>query len=401
MPDRPDLQHARRMLPLVMAIAGLGVLTFTVIAPALPDLADELGVSRATIGWIQGVVAMPGVFLALVIGWVYDRAGRRTVAVASLLLFGLAGTAGFFTRSFWPLVIVRAIQGIGTSGILTMGIVVIGDLFPAGADRRRALGYNSAAMTVTGLLSPILGGALAEADPCAPFLIFAAALPLAWVARRLPGAPPGVAPEPPIRHVGATFAVLRSRGRLADFLGLLPFALFWMVVFAGLGSTATPLFLEDEFGASSSLRGVIQAFLAVGSTTGSLNAARAADRFGVRRIFTAGFGLIGAGFVVVAAAPGVAVVAIGLALIGLGSGLTFPLLQDFVASAVPDVYRGALVGVFVTAVRLGQSFGPAAGSSMAVDPGVRPSFAGAAAASLLIMLVWQPVRRAANRRTRP
>jgi MFS family permease len=386
------------MLPLVMAIAGLGVLTFTLIAPALPDLADELGVSRATIGWIQGVVAMPGVFLALFIGYFYDRAGRRVVVMASLLLFGLAGTAGFFARSFWPMVAVRAIQGIGTSGILAMGIVVIGDLFPAGASRRWALGLNSAAMTVTGLVAPIVGGALAEVDPFAPFLVFSAAIPLAWFARRLPGAPAGGMHKPPIRHVGDAFASLRSGGRLADFLGLLPFALVWMVVFAGLGSTATPLFLEDEFGASSSLRGLIQAFLAVGSTTGALIAARAAGRFGVSRVFSAGFGLIGVGFALVAAAPALPFVAAGLAVIGFGSGITFPLLQDFVASAVPDAYRGAAVGIFVTAVRVGQSFGPVAGSTMAVTPGARISFTGAAAGSLLIMLVGQPIRRAANRR---
>jgi MFS family permease len=398
MSDRPDHHEARRTLPLVMAIAGLGVLTFTLIAPALPDLADELGVSRATIGWVQGVVAMPGIFLALFIGYVFDRAGRRTVAIASLLLFGVAGTAGFFARSFWPLVAVRAIQGIGTSGILTMGVVVIGDLFPAGANRRWALGLNSAGMTVTGLAAPILGGALAETDPFAPFLVFSVAIPLAWFARRLPGVPEGAVAQAPVSHIGATFSSLFRRGRLADFLGLLPFAAFSMIAFVGLGSTATPLFLESEFGASSSMRGVIQAFLAVGSTTGALNAARFADRMGASRVFSAGFALIAVGFATVAAAPALPVVAAGLAITGLGSGITFPLLQDFVASAAPDAYRGAAVGVFVTAVRIGQSFGPVAGSTLAVTPGARISFSGAAVAGFLILLLWQPVRRAANRR---
>ena len=258
------------MLPLIMGVAGFGVLTFTLIAPALPDLADALGVSRSTIGWVQGVVAMPGIFLALFIGYVYDRAGRNTVAVASLLVFGLAGMAGYFTRSFWPLVIVRAIQGIGTSGILSMGVIVIGDLFPAGPSRRWAIGLNSAGLTVTGLVAPILGGALAEIDPFAPFLVYGLAIPMAWFARKLPGVPTDAVVDRPVRHIQDTFVALRTRGRLADFLGLLPFAMFSLVVFVGLGSTATPLFLESEFGASSSLRGVIQAFLAVGSTTGAL-----------------------------------------------------------------------------------------------------------------------------------
>jgi MFS family permease len=386
------------MLPLIMAIAGLGILTFTLIAPALPDLADALGVSRSTIGWIQGVVAMPGVFLALFIGYFYDRAGRRAVAVASLLVFGIAGTAGFFARSFWPLVAVRAVQGLGTSGILSMGVIVIGDLFPAGAQRRRAIGINAAGLTITGLVAPILGGALAETDPFAPFLVFGLAIPMAWFARRLPGRPAGASPGRPIRHLADTFATLRRRRRLADFLGLLPFAVFTLVVFVGLGTTTTPLFLESEFGASASMRGLIQAFLAVGSTTGSLTTARFAERFGRSRVFSAAFGLITLGFVLMATAPSLPFAALALVVTGLGSGTSFPLLQDFVTSAAPGAYRGAAVGAFVTAVRIGQSFGPVLGSTVAETPGPRPAYAAAAAASLLVLLIWSPLRRAANRR---
>jgi MFS family permease len=387
----------RRLLPLIVAIAGMGVLTFTLISPALPDLADELGVSRSTIGWIQGVVAMPGIFLALFIGYVYDRAGRRTVAVASLLIFGLAGMAGFFARSFWPLVAVRAVQGIGTSGILSSGVIVIGDLFPAGSQRRWALGINSAGLTVTGMFAPVLGGSLAEADPFLPFLVFGMALPLAWWARRLPGRPEGPPPHRPLHHLRDTYGELRTRRKLADFLGLLPFAMFSLVVFVGLGATTTPLFLESEFGISASGRGAIQAFLSVGSTIGSLSTARLADRTNPSRVFSLGFAAIGGGFVVLALAPGLPFVAAGLAITGLGAGLAFPMLQDFVASAVPGAYRGAAVGAFVMAVRIGQSFGPVVGSVMAETPGSRTAYALAGIATALILFGWQPIRAAAKR----
>ena len=117
------------VLPLVVALTGMGVLTFALIAPALPDLADELGVSRGSIGLLQGAVAIPGIFLAIWMGYLSDLKGRRFVAVASLILLGGGGAAAFFVRSFWPLVGLRAIQGIGTSGLLSLGVVVVGDLF--------------------------------------------------------------------------------------------------------------------------------------------------------------------------------------------------------------------------------------------------------------------------------
>ncbi|HSG79592.1 MAG TPA: hypothetical protein VLD62_08435, partial [Acidimicrobiia bacterium] len=58
----PDAD-GRRLLPLVIGITGFGVLAFSLITPALPDLADALGVSRGVIGMVQGAVAVPGIFL--------------------------------------------------------------------------------------------------------------------------------------------------------------------------------------------------------------------------------------------------------------------------------------------------------------------------------------------------
>ncbi len=387
----------RSYLPLIVAITGLGVLTFSLITPALPDIADELEVSRATIGWIQGAVAIPGIFLAAFIGYVYDRLGRRTVAMASLAVFGAAGTAAFFTRSFWPLVAVRAAQGIGTSGILSLGVILIGDLFPAGSERRWALGINSAGLTMTGMVSPILGGFLAEVDPFLPFVVFGLALPLVWWARKLPGPREGVGPGPPLRHLAETYDLLRRRRKLADFAGLLPFSTFALVVFAGLGFTTVPLYLEAEFGSPASARGLIQAVLSVGSTVGSLTTSRLTERHGPARVFTLGLGLTVTGFLVLAAAPALAIVAVGLLAMGLGLGFSFPLLQDFVTSAVPGTHRGAIVGVFVMAVRLGQSFGPVLGSAMADGLGGRTTFTIAGLAAAVVLVSWRPLRRLARR----
>jgi MFS family permease len=334
--------------------------------------------------------------LAIFIGYLADRRGRRFIAVASLLLFGVAGASGYFARSFWVLVVVRAVQGIGTSGILSLGVILIGDLFPAGRERRWALGINSAGLTITGIVSPILGGTLAQRDPFLPFLVFGLALPVAWLAMRLPAAAPGRPPRP-LEHVRSMVGELKTRGKWADFLGLLPFSAFALIVFAGLGFTAVPLYLDAEFGLGSAGRGLVQSLLSVGSTTGSLNTARLAERAGASRVFTGGFALTVIGFAGLATAPVLPVAGIGLLLLGLGLGLSFPLLQDFVASSVSGRHRGAAVGLFVVAVRSGQSVGPILGSAMAVSPGTRPTFGISAALCAVVLVSWRPLRRAARR----
>ena len=153
--------NPRRLLPIILATTAMGVLGFSLLIPALPDLADEMGVSRGSIGLVLGAVAIPGVFLAIWIGYAADRLGRRFVIEASLAVFGVAGLAAFFVRSLWPLVGVRAIQGLGTSGLLSLSVVIIGDVFE-GSERRWALGINGGAITITAMVSPTIGGLLAE-----------------------------------------------------------------------------------------------------------------------------------------------------------------------------------------------------------------------------------------------
>ncbi len=389
----------RRLVPLILAISGTGVLTFSLISPALPDLAAELGVSRGVIGMVQGAVAVPGIFLAIFIGYLADLRGRRFVGIFSLMMLGIGGTLGFFTRSFWPLVVARAIQGVGTSGVLSLGVVVIGDLWPAGPERRRMLGINSSALTMTGLVAPVIGGALAAGGVYRPFLVYTIAFPLAVWARQLPGRPDGPPPPPPMQHVKGMFRTLKANGLLADFVGLLPFSFLVMVVFIGFAFTTTPLYLEEVFGVGSTGRGFIVALASVGSSTGALLSARAADRFAGPGVLTGAFVLVAVGFFAIAVAPSLWVVGPALVTVGFGIGLIFPVIQNFVASSVPGAERGAAVGTWISSIRVGQAIGPVIATSLLVGLGDRTAYLLAAAVVLVLALAWRPLRSVARART--
>lgn len=396
----PNTQSPRRLLPLILTITGMGVLAFSVILPALPDLADELGVSRGQIGLVQGAVALPGIFLAALIGYLADRHGRRQVIRLSLLIFGTAGLACFFARSFWWLVALRLIQGLGTSGLLSLGVVVIGDLF-VGHERRWAMGINLAALTATTTLAPIAGGFLAEGGAFRPFLLFVVAFPVWWWARRLPDRaadmPP---PAPPLRHARAAFAEFRRRGTLSDFLGMIPMSFITLGLFVGLGLTVTPLFLEREFSLTVSQRGMVQAIGSAASSTASVLSGRIGRRFSPSRVLAVAFGLMVAGFTLIGAATSLWMVGLGLAVLGSGTGSIFPLLQDFAASAGPAEYRGVAVGVWVSANRLGQFAGPTTGTAIADTVGERQAYFGGALVMAVIASIWLPLRGVARRRVR-
>ena len=386
----------RRLLPLIVTVTGMGVLAFAVIAPVLPDLADELGVSRGSIGLVQGAVAIPGIFLAAYIGYLADRFGRRRVIRVSLIIFGVFGLACFFARSYWVLVGFRILQGLGTSGLLSLGVVLIGDLF-TGIERRWAMGLNLAALTMTTTLAPIAGGFIAEGGAFRPFLIYVLAFPVFVMARRLPDPKDATKPSPPFQHLREAMQLLKSQGKRSDFLGVLPMSLITLGVFLGLGLTVLPLFLEREFGLGVSQRGLVAAILSGSSSLASVFSVRVGSLFTPRQVLTSAFTFMVVGFTVIGLAPSLWILPLGLIVLGLATGSIFPLLQDYSASVGPAHYRGMLVGTWVSANRVGQFAGPAGGTALADSIGDRRAYFAGAAVMGVITVTWMPLRKLGRR----
>lgn len=383
-------------LAMAIAAGALGTLGFSVTAPLLPDLADALGVGRASIGLVQAAVSVAGVALSMIIGYFADRYGRRRVVLTSLLIFATFGAAGFWTRTFWGLVGVRLIQGVGTSGILGLGIVLVGDLYE-GPARSRAMGFNLAGVTFVNMLGPIVSGLLGQGGVFRPFLVFLAGYPLALWVTRMPVDPPRAA-EPPIRHAGQAIEWLRRGGRLGDFLGVLVATIGVTVLLHGLGFTTVPLFLDGVFGVASSGRGLVIAAFQLGAIVAAIRIGRLRGRYGGRRLVTLAFTLMSSGMIVTAIAPEWWVVPIGLSVSGIGFGLFVPMAQERAASAGGAVYRGLTVLTWVTFVRIAQVIGPPAGSWSGETLGARTTFALAGAVMAMAALLWLPLRRVGSTR---
>jgi predicted MFS family arabinose efflux permease len=379
---------------MAIAVGALGTLGFSVTAPLLPDLADALGVSRASIGIVQAAISVPGVLLSILIGYLADRFGRRRVILTSLLIFATFGVAGFWARSLWPLVITRFIQGAGTSGILGIGVVLVGDLFE-GADRTRAMGFNLGGVTVVNMMGPILSGILGQSGVFQPFLIFAVGYPLALWATRMPVEPRRNVVSP-LAHGGDAIESLRRQHHVVDYVGILIATIGVTVVMHGLGFTTVPLFLDGVFGIESSGRGLVIAFFQVGVVIASIQIGRLRSRHTGSRLVGTAFSLMALGMVVTALAPEWWVVPVGLAVAGFGFGLFVPQAQEKVATLSAPLYRGLTVLTWVTFVRFAQVIGPPTGSWSAETLGPRITFAIAGLGMLLAAIFWKPIRRAAS-----
>jgi len=380
---------------MAIAAGALGTLGFSVTSPLLPDLADALGVSRASIGVVQAAVSLPGVLLSILIGYFADRFGRRRVVLTSLIIFTTFGLAGFWARSFWGLTAVRFIQGAGTSGILGLGIVLVGDLFE-GPARTRAMGFNLSGTTLANLMGPIVSGIVGQGGVFRPFLLFALGYPLALWVTRMPIEPTRVV-ESPLSHADEALTSLRRGRHLVDYVGILVATVGVTVVMHGLGFTTVPLFLDGEFGIGSSGRGLVIAAFQVGVVFAAIQIGRLRARHRGSRLVGISFALMGLGMAVTAIAPQWGVVPVGLAIAGFGFGLFVPQAQDRAATLGGPIYRGLTVLTWVTFVRFAQVIGPPSGSWSAESLGPRITLGVAALVMILAAVTWKPIRRFAKR----
>lgn len=115
------------------------------VAPILPTLAADLGTSIQRIGLIVPAYLIPYGVATLVYGLLADRLGIHRVIFVSLAFFavltGLTATA----TSIEQITTWRILTGLGASGVVPLGLTLIGRLYPY-EQRGRPLGWLFGAM---------------------------------------------------------------------------------------------------------------------------------------------------------------------------------------------------------------------------------------------------------------
>jgi ACDE family multidrug resistance protein len=147
-------------LHVVFGVTLMAVLGVSSVGPALPKVADELGVSSGQVGLLITVFTLPGVLLTPIWGVLSDRHGRKKILVPSLLLFGMAGASCALACDFELLIMLRSVQGVGAAALGAINVTVIGDLY-TGHERIEAMGYNASVLSIGTAGYPVIGGMLA------------------------------------------------------------------------------------------------------------------------------------------------------------------------------------------------------------------------------------------------
>lgn len=370
------------------ALAGLfasGV-TITILAVAIPEIAEDLGSTETMVTWI-----VTGPFLAFalvmpVLGKAGDLFGHRRVYLIGFGAFAVFTGLSALAWDAPSLVVIRVLGGIAGAATGPASMALIMHAFPA-HDRVKAMGWWSLVGAGAPVIGIVLGGPLVDALGWRA--LFVGQLPFAVVAlaaaavvlretptssERVPldlgGALTlGLATVPPL--IALTLAETRGWadpvvvallavapvGAVAWFVTerrardpLVPLELFRrrnftaplavnaLTNFAYMGGfIVSPLLLQNVFGYTLSASGLVMMTRPLSYSITSPIAGYVAVRVGERRAIVVGVASVLASMLVLALAAvssSVALVLVGLLLSGVGAGTSSPSLMSTVANAV-------------------------------------------------------------------
>ncbi|CAN5243402.1 MFS transporter [soil metagenome] len=155
----------RSTFPLGMALLVAGaffmeILDATIIAPAIPLIADSFGVQPIDVNVAISAYLVTVAVLIPATGWLTDKFGIRRVFIAAIAVFTVASIGCAFSVSLPMLVGMRILQGVGGAMMVPVGRLAV-LRYSGKAERVRAIALLTWPALAAPVVAPVLGGAIA------------------------------------------------------------------------------------------------------------------------------------------------------------------------------------------------------------------------------------------------
>jgi len=350
-----------------MLAAMMTLMGGAAVAPALPLISAAFpDASETTISLIVTLPALAIAITGIFIGILSDKIGKIPVLAASVAIFTLAGSSGYYLTSLPAILAGRFILGIGIAGIIctTSALIVC---YYDGLSRARILGYQAAAMGVGVLILETSGGLLAGISWRAAFLIYLiGSVIFAGILATMK--------EPVRKCEEITTAPGDIRATPGETFPVTPFFLAYITLFMGnllffLMPTKFPYLIATMdaarvLGENTALTAGI--FLGIGGCASAVMGifyGRIAWRFHRYTILTVTLLAFGLGLCILGFATSLVIVGIAVILIGIGEGLLMPTILTWIAAITPRQFLGRAMGGFSVSLNIGQF-----ASSLAIVP---------------------------------
>lgn len=156
-------ERSYRWVVLIIIILGtfMAILDSSIVNVALPHMMSAFGVNRDQIEWVSTAFMLALAVTMIMVGWLVQRLGHKTLYIASLLIFTVGSALCAFAWSYQSMIAARVIQAIGGGAIQPVGMSIVSEIF-APEERGKALGFWGTGVMLGPAIGPTLGGYLCD-----------------------------------------------------------------------------------------------------------------------------------------------------------------------------------------------------------------------------------------------
>jgi MFS family permease len=138
----------------------LSFLDTSIVATVLYTVGKEFG-SETTVTWIATAYTLSYLACCVVFASIGDIIGRQKAYLCAFLIFTSCSLGCGFAHTLGQLIALRALQGIGGSGLYTLTLVIFPQVCPTHMTQHIA-GIIGMVLAVSGVLGPVLGGLISD-----------------------------------------------------------------------------------------------------------------------------------------------------------------------------------------------------------------------------------------------
>ncbi|WIM88068.1 MFS transporter [Candidatus Mycobacterium wuenschmannii] len=333
------------------AVAALG---YGVVSPVLPAFTRSFGASMGAVTFAITIFSVMRLFAAPPTGLLVQRLGEQWIYLTGLLIVSVATGVCAFIHSYWELLLLRAIGGIGSTMFFISALGLMIRISPPDA-RGRVAGLFATSFLVGAAAGPLVGSLTAGLGLRAPFLMYGVAVLLTTfvvahtLRRSTLGAPaehaePAVTVRVAMRHPAYRAALVSN------------FATGWAVF--GLRMAVVPLFISDVLGRGPRMTGLALGVFALGNLAVAMPSGHLSDRIGRRHLLIGGLMGCSVATLLLGASTMLPVFLVAAFLGGAASGIVASPQQAAIADILGSSARtGTAVSTFQMTVDLGAIVG--------------------------------------------
>ncbi|MCI0454962.1 MAG: MFS transporter [Candidatus Dadabacteria bacterium] len=154
--------RTRRIFITIGVMIGmfLAAIEATAVSTAMPTVVSYLG-GLSLYSWVFSAYFLTSTVTLPLWGKLSDIYGRRIFYIIGITIFLLGSVLSGQSETMLQLIIYRALQGFGGGALLTLGMIVVGEIFSL-KERAKVQGLFGGVWGLSSIIGPLIGGFLTD-----------------------------------------------------------------------------------------------------------------------------------------------------------------------------------------------------------------------------------------------